>query len=308
MSTGVKYLLVIAGPTAVGKSALSLRLAQALGTDIISTDSRQLYKELNIGTAKPTTKELSLVKHHFVDHLSIDEPYTVSQFETESLQRLDELYQDTNVAIACGGTGLYIQALTKGLDEIPDIDSKAKLKYEHMYDEYGLKVLQELLYKLDQEYYQRVDTYNHRRLIRALSVIDSTGKPFSSFLNKSPKNRPFQVVGILLEEDREILYERINLRVDKMLAAGLENEVRGLQEFKEHQALQTVGYQEWFPYFQGERPLAEVIRLVKRNSRRYAKRQMTWFRKYGAWTTFRSGQLTEMQTFLSQQLGYSVKI
>ncbi len=300
MSRSQKYLIVIGGPTAVGKSALAMQLAQELHTEILSADSRQLFRQLDIGTAKPSPDELAAVRHHFVDHCDLTETFTVYQYEKEALALLEQLYRHRNVAVVCGGTGLYIKALLQGLDEIPSVPIAVRDQLERQLGEKGLAPLQARLRALDPDYYMQVDPHNPRRLLRALSVIEHTGRPFSSFLRQQPKPRPFVAIPILLEMDRTMLYERIERRVDEMLARGLEAEVKSLIPHRHTQALQTVGYQEWMPYFDGEIDLPEVIRLIKRNSRRYAKRQMTWFRKDDYWHRLREPTLVEVLQVLKE--------
>ncbi|MCB0688922.1 MAG: tRNA (adenosine(37)-N6)-dimethylallyltransferase MiaA [Saprospiraceae bacterium] len=297
-----KYLIVIAGPTAVGKSDLALFLAEWLSTEIISADSRQIFRQMNIGTAKPEPHDLQRVRHHFINELDINQSFTASAFEEEALCRIESIFQKKQVAIMCGGTGLYINAVTHGLDQIPDVGMEIREKYDQQYRDEGIESLQILLKNLDLEYAEKVDLSNHRRLIRALSVIEATGEKFSSFLSRKPKTRPFKSINILLTEDRQVLYQRIDQRVDQMIGNGLEDEVYQLLAFQDLQALQTVGYQEWFPYFTGSRKFEEVIRLIKRNSRRYAKRQSTWFRKYGKWEPFSNREYANIQAYVSKQI------
>jgi tRNA dimethylallyltransferase len=296
---GSKYLIVIAGPTGVGKSGLAFSLAGWLATEIISADSRQIYRQMSIGTAKPSPEELARIRHHFINERDITEPFTAAQFESEALERLSGIYQNRKVAILCGGTGLYIRALCSGLDQIPDVDFEVRRRFDNLYRQEGIASLQEQIQAKDPEYAAVVDMQNHRRLIRALSVIEISGKPFSSFLNSAPQPRFFHTVNILLSDDRKNLYQRIDERVDAMIASGLEAEVEGLKAYRDLQAMQTVGYQEWFPYFDGLISREEVIRLIKRNSRHYAKRQMTWFRKHGDWTSFPYNDLSTIREYVS---------
>lgn len=286
MSKQTYFLIVITGPTAVGKSKLALELAQKYQCDILSADSRQIYNELTLGTAKPSTAELKLVKHHFVNHRSIHDEYSVGFFQKEGLALLDQLFLKNPVQILCGGSGLYIDALSKGLDDFPDINPLTVDILEAKYQKRGIEYLQEQLKEKDLEYYKVVDLKNARRIIRALSVIEQTGKPFSAYRKANYQERNFKCINILLNEDREVLYDRINRRVDQMIAMGLENEVKGLNDFINLKALNTVGYQEWRPYFKGIDTKEQVIELIKRNSRRYAKRQMTWFRRDDRWNSF----------------------
>ena len=279
-----KILITIAGPTAVGKTDLCLQLAKELNADIFSADSRQLYKELTIGTAKPSEEELSEINHHFINHISIHDPYNVGMYEEEIDQAFNTYYKTKDIAILSGGTGLYIKAALEGLDIFPEVDDVIKAKYENLYESSGLTPLQEAIRLKDPEYAKQVDLSNARRLIRALSVTDSSGSPFSSFLNKKEKKQHiFQPISICLTRPREELYERINLRVDQMIKRGLEKEARDVTLWNHLPSLQTVGYSELFKFFDGEIKRDEAIELIKRNSRRYAKRQMTWFRNQGNW-------------------------
>ena len=280
-----KYLIIIAGPTAVGKSGAALKVADLLQTEIVSADSRQIYRGLDIGTAKASSEERERVPHHLIDICDIHDRFTAADFEREALSSIARIHEQSNLAILCGGTGFYIHAVRNGLDSIPDVPDSIATEWDRKYHQQGIGVLQEALRSEDPAYYQKVDIHNQRRLIRALSVISHTGMPFSSFLRDEESQRPFEVVPLLLDMDREVLYQRINQRVDWMVEQGLENEARTMLPFRELQALQTVGYQEWFPYFDGVYDRLEAIRLIKRNSRRYAKRQGTWFRGHGPWTT-----------------------
>lgn len=304
MKKPAKYLIVIAGPTGVGKSALAIELAEWLSTEVLSADSRQIYREMSIGTAKPSPSELDRVKHHFVDELSIREPFSAARFEEEGLNRLETLFRTKPVAILCGGTGLYINALSQGLDRIPDVDPAVRDAFEDLFKKEGIEFLQQQLKSKDPEYANIVDLHNHRRLIRALTVIETTGKPFSGFLKTAPAQRPFECINILLSDERKILYERIDQRVDQMIASGLEKEVKNLLPYRDLAALQTVGYQEWFPYLEGMYDKPEAIRLIKRNSRHYAKRQMTWFRKYGTWETFLYHDREAIKAFIESRIDY----
>jgi tRNA dimethylallyltransferase len=293
-------LIVVAGPTAVGKTDLVMALASWLDCEVISADSRQIYREMNIGTAKPQKQQLEKVKHHFINERSVTESFTAADFEEQSLARLAKIFQERRMAILSGGTGLYIEALCRGFDKIPDVELATRNHFEQIWEEEGLMAIQNLLKDRDPEYSDLVDLNNHRRIIRALGVIETTGEKYSSFLKGEKYPRPFKTINILLAKDREVLYQNIEDRVDNMIAHGLEAEVASLQEFKKLTAMQTVGYQEWIPYFEGTYDVQEVIRLIKRNSRRYAKRQMTWFRKYGNWQTFRPDQQDQIKTFIKE--------
>ena len=278
MSTNT--LIYIAGPTGVGKTKLSLELAKCIDTEIISCDSRQFYKEMNIGTAVPTTKELKEVRHHFIHNKSIKDIYTVVDFEKDAIKKLNLLFKKKETIIMVGGSGMYADALMFGMDEFPEVPKEIRNQINVFYKSHGLKGLQELLRDKDPKYYTRVDINNPVRLIRALEVCLTSKKPFSSFLGKYREPRNFISKIFILECPRKILYEKINSRVDQMMTSGLENEVRKLIDFKELSTLKTVGYKELFPYFQNKKGLEDAILEIKKNSRRYAKRQITWFKKY----------------------------
>ena len=278
MSTNT--LIYIAGPTGVGKTKLSLELAKCIDTEIISCDSRQFYKEMNIGTAVPTTKELKEVRHHFIHNKSIKDIYTVVDFEKEAIKKLNLLFKKKETIIMVGGSGMYADALMFGMDEFPEVPKEIRNQINVFYKSHGLKGLQELLRDKDPKYYTRVDINNPVRLIRALEVCLTSKKPFSSFLGEYREPRDFISKIFILECPRKILYEKINSRVDQMMTSGLENEVRKLIDFKELSTLKTVGYKELFPYFQNKKSLEDAILEIKKNSRRYAKKQITWFKKY----------------------------
>ncbi|UOQ71395.1 tRNA (adenosine(37)-N6)-dimethylallyltransferase MiaA [Hymenobacter cellulosilyticus] len=273
-------LLVITGPTAVGKTALCVQLAQHYQTDVISADSRQFFRELSIGTAKPTAAEMQGVTHHFIDSHSITEEYNAGRFEVDCLGLLDQLFQQHQVVILTGGSGLYLQAVTEGLDEMPLADLTVRAALQQELAEHGLAPLVAELERLDPVTYARIDRQNHQRVVRALEVTRSTGQPFSSFHTpKVAKERSFQTIKIALSRDREELYQRIDQRVDHMLEAGLLAEATALLPYRHHNALQTVGYQEIFDFLDGLYDWPEAVRLLKRNTRHYAKRQLTWLRR-----------------------------
>ena len=272
-------LIAVVGPTAIGKTGWAIRLADHFETQIISADSRQFYEEMKIGTAVPEQKELAAVKHHFIQHLSIHHPWTVGDFEREALHLLDRLFKSRSTVIVVGGSGLYLKALTEGLDKFPDADPAVRESLNQLYKNSGIEVLQKELEKVDPEYYSMVDLQNPHRLIRALEVYRTSGAPFSAFLNQPKSVRPFQTIYIGVKAERHIIYERINKRVDQMISQGLLQEAEKLLKFKNLTALQTVGYQELFKYFEGAWELDTAIEEIKKNSRRFAKRQMTWFNK-----------------------------
>ena len=273
------FLVIICGPTASGKTSMSIALAKYYGTEIISADSRQFYKELMIGTAKPTTEECAGIKHHFIDSLSINEKYSAGDYEKEAIQLIEDLFKENEVLIMVGGSGLFIDAVCYGLDDFPAIPDDIRHQLVEQLKSKGLDALQDELESVDPEYYYEIDVNNPRRVIRALEVFKATGKPFSFFHKRKPAKRTFEFLKIALDWDRQILYERINARVDNMLEAGLLEEVKGLIESRHLNALQTVGYTELFGYLDNEIDLEEAVRLIKRNTRRYAKRQLTWMRK-----------------------------
>lgn len=279
MQKGNKKLVVVVGPTAVGKTSLCIKLAQLFNTDIVSADSRQFYRELNIGTAKPSIEEMQGVKHHFIDSHSVEEEYDVGKYEADALALLEKLFKEKDIIILTGGSGLYIKAVCEGFDEMPEVIEGLREKLNRQYAENGLAPLVKELEDLDPEYATEVDTDNPQRVIRALEVIKSAGKPYSSFRKQSKKVRPFDILKIGLVREREELYERIDQRMDEMLAQGLLKEATGLYKYKNKYALQTVGYQELFDFIDNKYDYAEAVRLLKRNSRRYAKRQLTWFKK-----------------------------
>lgn len=272
-------LLVIAGPTAVGKTSVAIEIASHFGCDIISADSRQFYRELIIGTAAPSAYQLSLVKHHFIGNLSLTDSYNASQYENEVLELLPSLFNKNRIAVMVGGSGLYIRAVCEGIDELPDVDPSVRKSLHNKLETEGLSGLRSLLQKLDPEYHQTVDAANPNRIIRALEVCLSSGSPYSSFRKKKPALRNFKIIKIGLDLPRAQLHERINNRVDQMMAEGLEQEARELYPLRHLNALNTVGYKELFDFFDGKCNLEEATGKIKTNTRRYARRQITWFRK-----------------------------
>ncbi len=274
-----KNLIVIVGPTAIGKTSLSIKIAKHFKCDIISADSRQFYKEMSIGTAAPTPEELEQANHHFIQHKSIHETYTVGDFEKEALQKIEELFIKNDYIVMVGGSGLYVDAVTKGLDSFPEVDSEVRKKLQKDYDEYGIESLQQRLKVLDPAYYDSVDIQNTHRVMRALEVCISSNKPYSSFLTKTEKKRPFNIIKIGLTAERQTIYDRINHRVDLMIEDGLLEEVKKLYEVKHLNALNTVGYKEIFNFLDQKWDLDFAISEIKKNTRRFAKRQLTWFRK-----------------------------
>ncbi|WP_422354416.1 tRNA (adenosine(37)-N6)-dimethylallyltransferase MiaA [Roseivirga pacifica] len=300
--TKKKLLVSVVGPTAVGKTAVTIDLANAFDSEIISADSRQFYREMELGTAKPSAEELSLAPHHFINTLSVTQEYSVGQFEKDAISLLDELFQKHEVVFMAGGSGLFVDAVCNGLDKFPEIDPAIREKLNETYAVKGIAHLQSLLKEKDPTYYAQVDVQNPQRLIRALEVIESTGEPFSSFRRQQAADRPFDVLRIGLEMDREKLYERIDMRMDLMIAAGLFEEAERLYQYRSLNALQTVGYKEIFGHLDGEYDKEEAVRLLKRNSRRYAKRQLTWFRRNESVHWFSPNQVAEIKALISEEL------
>lgn len=274
-----KVLISVVGPTAIGKTRLGIILANFFQTEIISADSRQFYREMSIGTAIPTKEELAYAPHHFIQHKSIFEPYTVGDFEKDAILKLDTLFQEKDVVIMVGGSGLYTDAVTKGLDNFPKVSYSIRHNLNEEYTEKGIEVLQEKLKMLDPHYYLTVDTQNPHRLIRALEICIGTEKPYSSFLRQPKTKRDFIVFTVGIHAERPIIYERINKRVDIMMQEGLLEEVQGLHKHKALNALQTVGYKELFEYLDGQWTLEFAVSEIKKNTRRFAKRQNTWFKR-----------------------------
>ncbi|WP_282136207.1 tRNA (adenosine(37)-N6)-dimethylallyltransferase MiaA [Seonamhaeicola maritimus] len=279
MSTKTKYLISIIGPTAIGKTALSIKLAQHFNTDIISADSRQFFREMLIGTAAPSLEELASAKHHFIHHKSIHDDYNVGAFERDAIEKLNALFKKKNIIIMVGGSGLYVDAVTKGLDYFPDVDSYIREDLNNRLKTEGLESLRKQLKELDEISYNTIAIDNPHRVIRALEICIGTGKPYSSFLKGPKKQRNFKTITIGLNAERETIYERINQRVDIMVKDGLLNEVEALIPNKSLNALNTVGYKELFKYFDGEWTLDFAVSEIKKNTRRFAKRQLTWFKK-----------------------------
>ncbi|MBT2160977.1 tRNA (adenosine(37)-N6)-dimethylallyltransferase MiaA [Zobellia barbeyronii] len=283
-----KILLSVVGPTAIGKTKLAIALAKHFKTEIISADSRQFFKEMRIGTAVPTPEELEQAKHHFIQHISIFDSYSVGDFERDALHLLDELFKNHNIVVMVGGSGLYTKAVAEGLDDFPKVDPKIREQLNNEFAENGIESLQNDLKNRDPDYYKSVDLNNPHRLIRALEICIGTNSPYSSFLSQNKKNRPFKTVTVGIEADRALIYDRINQRVDIMVQEGLIDEVRQLEKHKELNALQTVGYRELFTYFEKkeksgdstvESDLTFALEEIKKNTRRFAKRQLTWFKK-----------------------------
>ena len=274
-----KTLLSIVGPTAIGKTALAIQVAQHFNAEIISADSRQFFKEMEIGTAKPNLIELAAAKHHFINSHSVTQLFSTGDFELEALQKLAEIFDQQHTAIMVGGSGLYINALLNGLDEMPEIDLSVREKLNKRFETEGLISIQKQLSIVDPEYFAKVDRNNPQRMIRGLEVFLSTGKKLSSMLSATKKVRPFNTIKIGLNTERALLYDSINRRVDEMIANGLIDEVKSLLNYRKYNALNTVGYSEIFDYLDGKIVLEDAISAIKQNTRRFAKRQLTWFRR-----------------------------
>lgn len=293
-----KNLIILFGPTGVGKTDISIEIAQQFNSEIFSCDSRQIYKELNIGVAKPDPEQLNLVRHNFIDFVSVHEHYSIYQYEADSIKELNKYFQTKNTALMVGGSGLYIDAVINGVDEMPDPDPEIRKNLNDLYKENGLEALRFELKKHDPIYYEQVDLKNPQRIIRALEMYYLTGKPFSDFRTKNNPKRNFNIIKIGIDLDREKLYQRINNRVDKMISDGLVQEVYDLYHIKNLTALKTIGYRELFDYIDKKCSLDEAIELIKKNTRNYAKRQLTWFRRYSDTQWFRPEQKIELLNFL----------
>ena len=294
-----KYLVVIAGPTASGKTATDIKVAKALGTEIISADSRQFYKELPIGTAAPTPEEQAEVQHHMIHNLNVEDKYDVADYEQDVLNLLKQLFVNHDAVVITGGSGLFIDAVCKGLDSIPDISEEVRNKVDELYKKGGLIALQNEVKRLDPEYYSIVDKYNPRRLQRAVEVCYQTGLTYSSFRKNTVKQRDFKIIKVALLWERSELINRINKRVDIMVNEGLVEEAKAMYPKRYLNSLNTVGYKEIFEYFDGKVCLSEAIENIKINTRQYAKRQMTWLRKNNDYKWFTIDELDEMLNYIN---------
>ncbi|MBO7254777.1 MAG: tRNA (adenosine(37)-N6)-dimethylallyltransferase MiaA [Paludibacteraceae bacterium] len=303
-----KTLVVLLGPTGVGKTELSLRLAEKLKSPIVSADSRQFYRELKIGTATPTDVQLKRVAHYFIANKSITETYSCGQYEIDALNLLSQLFLKNDVVFLVGGSMLYVDAVCKGIDDLPTIDPFVREEMQLLYKEKGLDFLRNQLKLVDPVYYKKVDLGNAKRIIHALEIYMMTKQPFSSFHKKTIKERPFHILKIGLNRDREELYGMINSRVDEMIKSGLENEVRGLLPYKEKNALNTVGYKELFKVFEGEWTIDFAIEKIKKNTRNYAKKQITWFKKDESVCWFHPSDYNAVENYLFQKLGESYNV
>ncbi|MFQ3368740.1 MAG: tRNA dimethylallyltransferase [Flavobacteriaceae bacterium] len=273
-----KYLISIVGPTAIGKTSLAIQLAEKYSTEIISADSRQFYREMNIGTAKPSVSELNSAKHHLINNKSVVDNYSIGEFEQDAIKQISNIHSRSNIAVLVGGSGLYLDVINYGLDQIPKTEKNIRNSLNNDFESKGLIYLQNKLKKIDLITYNNIDLNNSRRIIRALEVTISSGKPYSSFLNKKKVDRDFKVIEIGINAERELVYQRINNRVDDMVNQGLINEVKKLIKYKHLNSLNTIGYKEIFRYLNGDISLEFAVNEIKKNSRRFAKRQITWFK------------------------------
>lgn len=295
-----RYLLVVVGPTAVGKTESCIRLAKQYQTVIVSADSRQFYQEMTIGTAKPTPDEMQGIPHYFINSQRITQEYNAGTYEQDVLNLLEKLFQEHQMVILTGGSGLYVRAVLDGMDEMPEVPAHIRESLMHQHQDYGLEPLLKQLQERDPVYYQQVDRANPQRVIRALEVSLATNQPYSAYRTTKRAVRPFNAIKIGLNRERAELYARIDARMDYMLQDGLLDEVKQLYPYKNHNALQTVGYQELFQYLDGRYDWPEAVRLLKRNSRRYAKRQLTWFNKNNEFTWFHPQEWEAMLAFIEQ--------
>ena len=307
---GGKFLVVVLGPTAVGKTSLAIQLAKELSTEIISADSRQFYREMNIGTAKPSAGQLKEVKHHFINSLSVQDEYNAGMFERDAVKVLEKIFEKNKTAVMAGGSGLYINAVCNGFDEVPRADKELRANLTALYKEYGIVELQEQLKRLDADHYRKVDIKNPHRLIRAIEVCMLTGKKYSELRKTDSahpssviRHRPFTPIKIGLELGREELYARINARVDEMMKSGLLEETKSLKAHRHRNSLHTVGCKEMFDFFEGKRDLSRTVELIKQNTRNFAKRQLTWFKKDKEINWFNAHSSQAVIDFVKKQVG-----
>nr|WP_295929922.1 tRNA (adenosine(37)-N6)-dimethylallyltransferase MiaA [uncultured Dyadobacter sp.] len=296
-----KYLVTVAGPTAVGKTALSIRLASILNTEIISADSRQFFRELNIGTAKPSPEELGQVTHHFINSHSISETYSAGDFERDALALMDELFAKHDILVMTGGSGFYLKAVMEGLDDLPAPLPGLRESLTQKLTAHGLDALQEEVRQIDPAFSATSEIANPQRVLRALEVFYTSGMPITQFRIKNTRTRPFKMINIALDRERAELYDRIDRRMDIMLSEGLVEEARNLVAFRAHHALQTVGYKEVYGFLDGDYDEREMVRLLKQNSRRYAKRQLTWFRHQGNFEWFHPDEYDHILEYITGQ-------
>ncbi len=293
-----KVLIAICGATAAGKTAIAIQLARHFQTEIISADSRQFYRETEIGTAKPSHEELKSVPHHFINSHSIEDRVSVADFEQLAIQKVEDLFKNHDVVVMAGGSGLFLQAVYQGLDNLPEVSVSEREKWNNLYQEFGLNYLQQQLKIIDSAYYNQVDLQNPQRIIRALEVFSSSGKPFSSYLTNTKKQRPFKIIKMGINPERAVLYNQINLRVDEMVKNGLVKEALQLKPYQHLNALNTVGYKELFEAFDENIPVKEAIEKIKQNTRNFAKRQITWFKKDPEIVWFSSADFDPILSYL----------
>lgn len=299
-----KYLIVLLGPTGVGKTDLSIALANRFSAPILSADSRQFFREMSIGTAKPTDRDLSMASHYFVGHKSVTERYSCGMFELDALEKLKSIYLEKSCALLVGGSMLYIDAVCKGIDDFPTPDPQLRKHLQELLTNEGVEALRAKLKLIDPVYYRTVDLKNPQRILKGVEVTLQTGRPYSSFLSKQPKERDFKILSVGLNRNREELYERINSRVDSMVSSGLVDEVRSLLPHRELVPLKTVGYSEIFTYLDGKITLDEAIELIKRNTRRYAKRQLTWWQRDPSIQWFHPDHYDQIVNYILKQMGF----
>jgi tRNA dimethylallyltransferase len=295
-------LVVIGGPTGIGKTSTGIKLAKSFNSEIISADSRQFYKEMSIGTAVPSAKELSEIKHHFIHNLSVDKIYNASHFENDVLELLNNLFKKNKVVFMVGGSGLYIDAVCSGIDYLPTIPTDVRLKFQSLYEDKGINEVKRLVEQTDPDYYNKVDKQNPKRMLKALEVYEVTQQTYTSFLKNQKKTRSFNTLKIVLDMNREELYNRINKRVDTMIEEGLVEEARKMLPKRELTPLKTVGYKELFEYFDGNIQLDEAITQIKNHSRAYARRQLTWFRRYNDINWFNPKDINLMLNLIQKEL------
>lgn len=299
---GMNTLIVVLGPTGVGKSDVSIQLAQYFCSEIISADSRQFFRELRIGTAVPSSEDLSAVPHHFIQTKSIHDYYNVSEYETEALQLINRLFQNKNPLILAGGSMLYVDTVCKGIDDIPTVDPEVRDEVIRWYEENGMEALRDRLLNVDPEYYRIADLNNPKRLLHAVEIHQMTGKPFSSFRKNTVKQRPFHILKIGINQERELLYKRINQRVERMMEAGLLDEAKSVYAYRKLNSLNTVGYKELFAFLDGTCLLEDAVDLIKRNSRKYARKQLTWFRRDQEIKWFEPEQIPEIIKYVEHKM------
>lgn len=298
-------LIVVLGPTGVGKSDISVQLAQYYHSEIISADSRQLFRELNIGTAVPSPEDRDVVPHHFIQSKSVTDYYNVSEYETEALSLIGQLFQNINPLILTGGSMMYVDTICKGIDDIPTVDPEIREKVVSWYYENGIEALRKRLSEVDPEYYKIVDLNNPKRMLHAVEIHQMTGMPITSFRKNTVKERPFRILKIGINQDRAKLYDRINQRVERMMEAGLLEEAKSVYEFRHLNSLNTVGYKEMFSYIDGEISLEEAVDLIKRNTRKYARKQLTWFRRDQEIKWFEPEQIQEIIGYINQNFEHN---